>query len=98
MKFFQCQTVFLNALRSSPNNNIKSLWKSTNNGMNIQYDVYKKNIDVLKAVRSEHKNHLQTQLKSQGAILSFVLDYSLMTKSIRTSVQSTLPTNAFTLS
>ena len=35
LKFSQCQTVFRNSLRSSPNYEIKSLWKSTNSGMNI---------------------------------------------------------------
>ena len=96
MKFSQCQTVFRNSLRSSPNDEIKSLWKSTSSGMNIQYDVYKNTKDVLKAVRSEHKHRLQTQLQSQGAILSFVLDHSLtVTKSIWTSVQSKMPKNIF---
>ena len=77
VKFSQCQTVFRNSLRSSPNDESKSLWKSTNSGMNIQYDVYKNTRDVLKAVRSEHMHRLQTQLQSPGAILSFVLDHSL---------------------
>ena len=64
--------------------------------MNIQYDVYKNTKDVLKAVRSEHNHHLQTQLQSQGAILSFVLDHSLtVTKSIWTSVQSKMSKNIF---
>ena len=96
MKFSQCQTVFRFSLRSSPNDEIKSLWKSTSSGMSIQYDVYKNTKDVLKAVRSEHKHRLQTQLQSQGAILSFVLDHSLtVTKSIWTSVQSKMPKNIF---
>ena len=83
MKFSQCQTVFRNSLRSSPNDEIKSLWISTSSGMNIQYDVYENTKDVLQAVRSENKHRLQTQLQSQGAILSFVLDHSLtLTKSI----------------
>ena len=60
----------------------------------IQYDVCKNINDVFKAVRSEHKHCLQTQLQSQGAILSFVLDHSLsVTKSIWTSVQSKMPKN-----
>ena len=96
MKFSQCQTVFRNSLRTSPNDEIKSLWKSTNSGMNIQYDIYKNTKDVLKAVRSEHKHHLQTQLQSQGATLSFVLDHSLTaTKSTWTSVQSKMPKTIF---
>ena len=96
MKLSQCQTVFQNSLRCSPNDEIKSLWKSTSSGMSIQYDVYKNTKDVLKAVRSEHKHRLQTQLQSQGAILSFVLDHSLaVTKSIWTSVQSEMPKNIF---
>ena len=96
MKFAQCQTVFLSSLRSSPNDEINSLRKITSSGMNIQYDVYKNTKDILKAVRSEHKDRLQTQLKSQGAILSFVIDDSLnVTKSIWTSVQSRMPNNIF---
>ena len=64
--------------------------------MNVQYDVYKNTKDILKAVRSEHKDRLQTQLQSQGAILSFVIDHSLnVTKSIWTSVQSKMPKNIF---
>ena len=90
------QTVFCHSLRSSPNDEIKSLWKSTNSGMNIQYDIYKNTKDILKEVRSEHKHRLQTQLQSQEVILSFVLDYSLdATKSIWTSVQSKMPKNIF---
>jgi len=96
MKFSQCQTVFRNSLRSSPNYEIKSLWQSTNCFMNIQYDVYKNTKDVVKAVRSERKHPLQTQLQSQGAILSFVLDHSLtVAKSIWTSVQSKMLKNIF---
>ena len=64
--------------------------------MNIQYDVYQNTKDVLKAVHSEHKHRLQTQLQSQGAILSFVLDHSLtVTESIWTSFQSKMPKNIF---
>ena len=96
VKFAQCQIVFRNSLRSSPNDEIKSLWTNTSNGMNVQYDVYKNTKDILKAVRSEHKDRLQTQLQSQGAILSFVIDHSLnVTKSIWTSVQSKMPKNIF---
>jgi len=64
--------------------------------MSIQYDAYKNTKDVLKAVCSEHKHFLQTELQSKGAILSFVLDHSLtVTKCIWTSVQSKVPKNIF---
>ena len=39
VKFTQCQTVLRTALKSSPNESINKLWKSTNNHTNIQYDV-----------------------------------------------------------
>ena len=35
VKFIQCQTVLRNALKTSPNDSIKELWKSTNNHTNI---------------------------------------------------------------
>ena len=37
-KFLQCQTVIRNALKSSPNSDISSLWAQTSFGCNIQYD------------------------------------------------------------
>ena len=50
VKFMQCQTVYCNALKSSPNKSIQSLWKNTSQCMNIQYDVYRNTREVLKAV------------------------------------------------
>ena len=64
--------------------------------MSIQYDVYKNAKDVLKAVFSQYKHRLQTQLQSQGSTLSFILDHFLtVTKSIWNSVQSKLLKNIF---
>ena len=41
VKFVQCQTVLRSALKSSPNELINDLWRSTNNNnTNIQYDAY----------------------------------------------------------
>ena len=40
-KFTQCQTVHRNALKSSPNEAIRNLWKDTSNNKNVQYDMYK---------------------------------------------------------
>ena len=40
-KFIQCQTVLRNALQSSQHDAITSLWKSTSQNMNVQYDSYK---------------------------------------------------------
>ena len=44
---------------------------------NIQYDIYSNTKQVLKSIRAEHTNRLQTQLKSQGFIISFLLEHSL---------------------
>ena len=60
VKFTQCQTVCRSALRSSQNDDVKSPWKNTNNGMNLQYDIYRDTKDVLKAVRRKTKNSLLT--------------------------------------
>ena len=38
IKFIQCQTTIRNTLKSSPNNDIKDLWKDTSHRTNIQYD------------------------------------------------------------
>ena len=39
-KFIQCQTTIRSALKSSPNESITHLWKSTCNHTNTQYDQY----------------------------------------------------------
>ena len=92
----QCQTVYRNALKSSPNKNIQSLWKNTSQSMNIQYDVYRNTREVLKAVRSDHKKRLQNHLVSQGTVLSFIFDHSLpLASKIWTTVQSYMPKNIY---
>ena len=65
-KLTQCQTVHRNALKSSPNEAIRNLWKDTSNNKNVQYDMHKNTKEILKAVRSEHEMKLQNNLISQG--------------------------------
>ena len=99
VKFIQCQTVLRNALRSSKSDNIKSLWKSTSCSMNVQYDSYKNAKQVLKAVRQQHTEKLQSQLTSQGFIISFLLEHSMKSlNSLWSSAQSKLPKNIFNFS
>ena len=76
--------------------NSVSLWKNANNSMNLQYDSYKNIKDVLQVVRLEHKEKLKSQLPSQGFIISFLSDYSLVAlNSLWSSTQSKLPKNIF---
>ena len=46
-KFLQCQSVSRKALKLSPNEEIKSLWKDTSCYKNIQYDTYQNTKHVL---------------------------------------------------
>ena len=62
VKFAQCQTVVRNALKTSPNESIKNLWKATSDNKNIQYDVYTTTKEVLKSFNSQHENKLQNHL------------------------------------
>ena len=71
MKFLQCQAVQRNILKSSLNENIRSLWKTIYEGSNIQYDIYWDTKEGLKAVRTEHTKRLQYELSLQGAIYFF---------------------------
>ena len=66
VKFIQCQTVLRIALKSSPNESINYLWKSTNNYTNIQYDGFKSTKEVLKDFRSGQEDKLKNQLSYQG--------------------------------
>ena len=76
VKFLQCQTVLRTALKSSSNDAIKSLWRSTSFGMNIQYDTYRSIKQVLKAVRQSHTDKLRSNLTSQGFLITFLLNHS----------------------
>ena len=55
VKFTQYQTVQRKALKSSPNEEIKSLWSSTSVHTNIQYDVFKSTKDVIKKFQADPK-------------------------------------------
>ena len=66
VKFIQCQSVLRTALKSSPNESIKDLWKSTNNYTNIQYGGFKSTNEVLKDFRAGHEYKLKNQLSCQG--------------------------------
>ena len=96
VKFTQCQNVLQNYLRSSQHA-ITSLWKSTSQSMNAQYDSYKTTKHVLKMVRHEHTEKLQSQLPSQGFIITFLINHSLtQLNSLWSSAQSSLPKNIST--
>ena len=75
---------------------MQSLWKYSSNGMNLQYDIYRNTKEVLKAVKTENKDHLLNNLPSQGAIISFLLEHSLPElNSIWSAKQSNLPIYIF---
>ena len=96
IKFLQCQTTLRSSLKSSCDETITKLWRNTNSGANIQYDIYSNTKQVLKSIRAELTNRLQTQLKSQGFIISFLLEHSLQKlTSLWSKAQSKLPPNIF---
>ena len=76
IKFSQCQTVARNALKCSPNEDIKHSWKSTSTYTNLQYYRYKDTKEVLKAFRSSQEERLQSHLVSQGPFFSAVISKS----------------------
>ena len=96
VKFIQCQTVIRNALKSSPNHEIKQLWKETSQHTNVQYDQYQNTKQVLTAIRKDHEDRINHDLKSQGFIISSILKYSfLKATSFWTVVQQNMPKNIF---
>ena len=96
VKFQQCQRVLRSSLKSSKDESIVKIWKNTNCGTNIQYDVYKNTKQILKSIRTEHTERLKTELPSQGFIISFFLVHSLINlNSLWSRAQSKLPANIF---
>ena len=96
VKFIQCQTVLRKVLKSSPNESINELWKSTSTHTNIQYDVYNSTKDVLKDFRSGHEDKLLNQLTCQGSFFSSVTKFSLsQLNKVWSTAQSKLPKNIY---
>ena len=98
VKFIQCQTVLCNALKTSPNESVKQLWKSTNQHTNIQYDVYNSTKEVLKEFHSVQEDKLKHHLICQGSFFSNVnvAKFSLLQlNSLWSTAQSKLPKNIF---
>ena len=95
-KVAQCQVVFGNALKSSPNSGTHSLWSRTRYGCNIQYDQYRDTKQVLTAVQNDNKECIRHELKSQGfSISSILLCGSKQTRSLWTKVHCNMPKNIF---
>ena len=96
IKFIQCQTVLRNVLKSSPNDSIKELWKSTNSHTNIQYDVYNSTKQVLKEFQSGQEDKLKNHLICQGSFFAHASKFSLSRFNvIWSAAQSNLPRNIF---
>ena len=54
-KFSHCKVVFRNALKSSPNNYINTLWSRTSSGCNIQYYQIRRTKQNLTAIQMTRK-------------------------------------------
>ena len=95
-KFLQCQVTIRNALKSSPNESIIHLWKSTTNHTNIQYDQYSSTKEVIKSFRDDQEDKLTNQLTYQGSFFTSVSRFSLtQVNTIWPACQSKLPKNIF---
>ena len=68
-KFIECQTVIRNALKSSPNLDIKNLWAETSYGTNLQYDQFQNTKQVLKSIQHDHEERINNTLLSQGLVI-----------------------------
>ena len=95
-KFVQCQTTIRNALKSSTNQSIIHLWKSTHNHTNMQYNQYNSTKEVLKSFRQDQEDKLNNKLLHQGSFFSSISKFSLsQVNSIWSTCQSKLPKNIF---
>ena len=91
-KFIECQTVMRNALKSSPNLDIKSLWAETSYGTNLQYDQFQSTKEVLKAIQHDHEERINNTLLSQGLVISSILKLTCQkARSFWSTVQQNLP-------
>ena len=97
--FSECQTSKRNALKSSPNHDIKSPWAETSYGTNLQYDRFKNTKQVLKAIQHDHEERINNTLLSQGLVLSSILKFTCQkTNCLWSTVQQNLHRNIFNFS
>ena len=98
-KFIQCQTIMRNALKSSPNPDIRYLWQGSSQNTNVQYDQYKNTKQVLKAVQKQHQGRLEHELTSQDFIISSIIKFtSPKITSLWSIVQQNMSKNIFNFS
>ena len=98
-KFIECQTVIRNALKSSPNLDIKNLWAETSYGTHLQYDQFQNTKQVLKSIQHDHEEQINNTLLSQGLVISYIIKNSCQNlKGLWSSVQQNLPRNIFNFS
>ena len=98
-KFTECQTVIHNALKSSPNLDIKNRWAETSYGTNRQYDHFQNTKQVLKSIQRDHEERINNTLLSQGLVISYIIKISCQNvKGLWSSVQQNLPRNIFNFS
>ena len=71
-----CQEAMRNALKSSPNLDIKTLWAETNYGTNLQYDPFQNTKQVLKSIQHDHKERINNTLLSRGSVISYIIENS----------------------
>ena len=96
IKFIQCQTIICNALKTSPNSDIKSLWLDSDNFTNIQFDQYRNTKQVLKSIQTHHHHRITSELTSQGLVISSILKYASKTTTKRwSSAQQRLTKSIF---
>ena len=94
VKFLQCRTVLHTILKSSSNDTITFLWRSTSFGINM----IRNTEQVFKAVHQNQTDKFQSNLTSQGLLITFLMNNSLKTvNSLWSHAQSKLPKNAFKL-
>ena len=95
-KFIQCQTIIRNALKSSPNADIQSLWHDSNTFANIQYDQYRNTKQVLKSIQSHHHHRITNDLTSRRLVISSILKFASQSiTKLWSTVHQKMPRNTF---
>ena len=78
------------------NDDIKTLWRDTSHGANLQYDSYRNTKEALNAFRSEQEERLTAHLVSQGSFFSTVITQAMpKLNSVWSIAQKNLPKDIF---
>ena len=98
-RFTQCQTLILNFLRKSSNNDVVRIYYDTNCDTNLQYDQFKSTKEVINQYWKNKEDRITTVLTTQSVAIKSIWEHGIISAAeIWSKSVSKLPKNIYNFS